>query len=58
VLDCYKVLDIVDMQFRKHFEQEGLLVLRNQESILLTGVVYDKVVQMYPDSIGNVQIKA
>ncbi len=47
--EFYKVLDVVDMQFRERFEQEGLLMLRNLENILLTGVVDDNVVQMYPE---------
>lgn len=47
-MEFYKVLDVVDMQFRERFEQEGLLMLRNLENILLTRVV-DNVVQMYPE---------
>ncbi|XP_044204494.1 uncharacterized protein LOC122980496 [Thunnus albacares] len=46
--EFYKVLDVVDMQIRERFEQEGMRMIRNLEQVLLTGEVHD-VVQKYPE---------
>lgn len=45
----FKVLDVVAMQFAEHFEKEGLLMIRNLEKVLLTGVADDDVLLQYPE---------
>jgi len=39
--EFYKVLDVVDMQIRERFEQEGMRMIRNLEQVLLTGEVHE-----------------
>lgn len=46
--EFYRVLDVVDMQFRERFEQEGTQMLRHLEQVLLTGEIHG-VVQQYPE---------
>lgn len=46
--EFYRVLDVVDMQFRERFEQEGMQMLRHLEQFLLTGEIHG-VVQQYPE---------
>ncbi len=46
--EFYKVLDVVDMQIRERFEQEGVTMVSDLEEVFLTGEVHD-VVQKYPE---------
>ena len=41
--EYFKVLDTVSMQFTERFENEGLLMIRKLEKVLLTGVTDDDV---------------
>lgn len=47
-IDFYKMLDTVDMQLTKRFEQSSLQVLDELERVLLTGKMQD-VVSQYPE---------
>ena len=46
--EFYRVLDVVDMQFRERFEQEGMQMLRHLGQVLLTEEIHG-VVQQYPE---------
>ena len=47
--EFFKVLDTVSMQFTERFENEGLLMIRKLEKVLLTGVTDDDVLLQYPE---------
>lgn len=47
--EFFKVLDIVAMQFAEGFEKEGLLMIRNLEKVLVTGVADIDVLLQYPE---------
>lgn len=53
--EFFKVLDVVAMQFAERFEKEGLLMIRNLEKVLLTGVADDVLLQ-YPE-VNRVSLK-
>lgn len=46
--EYYKVLDVVDVQIRERFEQEGMRMIRNLEQVLITGEIHNDV-QKYPE---------
>ncbi|KAK0149823.1 hypothetical protein N1851_009416 [Merluccius polli] len=47
--EYFKVLDTVTLQFTERFENEGLLMIRKLEKVLLTGVTDDDVLPQYPE---------
>lgn len=56
--EYYKVLDVVDVQIKERFEQEGLKMIRNLENVLLTGEMHDtvkKYPELNPESL-NIQL--
>ncbi|KAK7881353.1 hypothetical protein WMY93_029762 [Mugilogobius chulae] len=46
--EFYQVLDTVEVQFKQRFEQEGMVMLRDLEAVLLTGHL-TSVVGQYPE---------
>nr|XP_008300301.1 PREDICTED: uncharacterized protein LOC103372433 [Stegastes partitus] len=47
--EFFKVLDTVSLQFTERFENEGLLMIRILEKVLLTGVTDDDILLQYPE---------